>query len=90
VGILASNMAYGVVRQGFDPVLQVFLCQQLGSAFQLGLRPALIYKVGCTCVTIYFSQMGKRLSQHRATCTGGIVVLDSIRTINLNDYYYDY
>jgi hypothetical protein len=28
VGILASYMAYGVVRQGFDPGLQVFLCQQ--------------------------------------------------------------
>jgi hypothetical protein len=27
-GILASDMAYGVVRQGFDPGLQVFLCQQ--------------------------------------------------------------
>jgi hypothetical protein len=24
VGILASDMAYGVVRQGFDPGLQVF------------------------------------------------------------------
>jgi hypothetical protein len=27
VGILTSDMAYGVVRQGFDPSLQVFLCQ---------------------------------------------------------------
>jgi hypothetical protein len=25
VGILASDMAYGVIRQGFDPGLQVFL-----------------------------------------------------------------
>jgi hypothetical protein len=28
VGILASDMVYGVVRQGSDPGLQVFLCQQ--------------------------------------------------------------
>jgi hypothetical protein len=28
VGILASDMEYGVVRQGFDPGLQVVLCQQ--------------------------------------------------------------
>jgi hypothetical protein len=28
------NMAYGVVRQGFDPVLQGFLCQQWGVAPQ--------------------------------------------------------
>jgi hypothetical protein len=35
----------------------------LGSAYQLRLRPALVYKVGCTCVTLYCSQMGKRLSQ---------------------------
>jgi hypothetical protein len=28
VGILASDMAYGVIRQGFDPGLHVFLCQQ--------------------------------------------------------------
>jgi hypothetical protein len=36
VGILASDMAYGVPRQGFDPGLQVFLCQQEG-AYQLRL-----------------------------------------------------
>jgi hypothetical protein len=30
MGILACDMAYGVVRQGADPVLQVFLCQQYG------------------------------------------------------------
>jgi hypothetical protein len=30
VGILASDMVYGVVRQGFDRGLQVFLCQQQG------------------------------------------------------------
>jgi hypothetical protein len=29
-GILASDMAYGVLRQGFDPGLQVFLSQQQG------------------------------------------------------------
>jgi hypothetical protein len=27
-GYLASDKAYGVVRQGFDPGLKVFLCQQ--------------------------------------------------------------
>jgi hypothetical protein len=27
-GTLASDKAYGVVRQGFDPGLQVVLCQQ--------------------------------------------------------------
>jgi hypothetical protein len=58
---LASDMAYRVVRQGFDPSLQVFLCQHLGSASQLRLRPALVYKVGCTCVTLFYSQMGKRM-----------------------------
>jgi hypothetical protein len=43
VGILASDMAYGVVRQGFDPGLQVFVCRfSLGSAHQLRLRPALV------------------------------------------------
>jgi hypothetical protein len=31
---------------------------------------ALVYKVGCTCATLYCSQMGKRLSQSRATCVG--------------------
>jgi hypothetical protein len=35
---------------------------------------ALVYKVGCTCVTLYCSQMGKRLSQRRATCTGGMII----------------
>jgi hypothetical protein len=30
VSILASDMAYRVVRQGFDPGLQVFLGQQQG------------------------------------------------------------
>jgi hypothetical protein len=40
----------------------------VGSAFQLRLRPALVYKAGCTCVTLYCSQIGKRLSQRRATC----------------------
>jgi hypothetical protein len=42
--------------------------------------------------------MGKRLSHCRATCAGGMIIvseclsqsLDSIRTINLNDYYYYY
>jgi hypothetical protein len=47
VGILTSDMAYGVARQGFDPGLQVFLCQQVGSAYQLRLGPTLFYKVGC-------------------------------------------
>jgi hypothetical protein len=31
-------------------------------AYKLRLRPALVYKVGCTCVTLYCTQMGKRLS----------------------------
>jgi hypothetical protein len=65
-------------------------------AYLLRLRPALVYKAGCTCVTLYCSQMGKRLSQRRATCAGGMVIvseclsksLNSIRTINLKDYYY--
>jgi hypothetical protein len=30
VPLLPSDMTYGVVRQGFDPGLQVFLCQQQG------------------------------------------------------------
>jgi hypothetical protein len=41
---------------------------------------------------------GKRLSQRGATCAGGMIIvsecpsksLDSIRTINLDDYYYYY
>jgi hypothetical protein len=41
----------------------ILVCRfSLGSAYQLRLRPALVYKVGCTCVTLYCSQMGKRLS----------------------------
>jgi hypothetical protein len=67
-GILASDMAYGVVRQGFDPGLQ-------GSALQLRLGPALVYKAGCTCVILYRSQMGKRWLQRRATCVGGMVIV---------------
>jgi hypothetical protein len=47
----------------------------VGSASQLRLRPALVYKVGCACVTLYCSQMGKRLSQRRATLAGGIVIV---------------
>jgi hypothetical protein len=34
VGILASDMAYGVVRQGFDPGLQVFLREYIPVAAQ--------------------------------------------------------
>jgi hypothetical protein len=34
VGILASDMAYGVVRQGFDPGLQVFLRECIPAAAQ--------------------------------------------------------
>jgi hypothetical protein len=41
--------------------------------------------------------MGKRLTQYRASCLGGMVIvseclswsLDSTWTINLNGYYYD-
>jgi hypothetical protein len=40
------------------------------------VRPALVYKVGCTCVTLYCSQMGKRLSQRTSgknpSCVGSI------------------
>jgi hypothetical protein len=36
-----------VVRQGFDPGLQVFLCQQQGVHTSCGSDPALVYKVGC-------------------------------------------
>jgi hypothetical protein len=38
VGILASDMAYGVLFAGFP-------LSAVGSAFQLRLRPALVYKV---------------------------------------------
>jgi hypothetical protein len=67
VGILASDMACGVARQGFDPGLQVFLRECIPVA-------ALVYKVGCTCVTLYCFQVGKQLSQRRATCGGGMVI----------------
>jgi hypothetical protein len=51
----------------------ILVCRfSLGSAYQLWLRPAL---VGCTCVTLYCSQMGKRLSQRRATCAGGMIIV---------------
>jgi hypothetical protein len=43
VGILASDVAYGVVRQGFDPDLQAFL-----SSRECIPVAALVYKVGCT------------------------------------------
>jgi hypothetical protein len=46
VDILASDMAYGVVRQGSD--LGGFPLSAAGSAFQLRLRPTLVHKVGCT------------------------------------------
>jgi hypothetical protein len=93
VGILASDMAYGVVRQEFDPGLQVFLRECIPVAAQT--RSCL---QGWTRVILYCSQMGKQLSQRRATCAGGMIIvseclsqsLDSIRTINLNDYYYLY
>jgi hypothetical protein len=45
VGILASGMAYGVVRQGFGPGLQVFLCQQVGSDSSCGPGPLLFTKL---------------------------------------------
>jgi hypothetical protein len=45
VGILASDMAYGVVRQGFDPGLQVFLCQQKGVHTSCGSDPFLFTRL---------------------------------------------
>jgi hypothetical protein len=36
VGILASDMAYRVPRRGFDPGLQVFLCQHQGARSSCG------------------------------------------------------
>jgi hypothetical protein len=51
-GILVSDMAYGVVRQGFDPGLQVFFVVSsrecvpaVGSAFQSRLRPSLFTRL---------------------------------------------
>jgi hypothetical protein len=40
-GILVFDMAYGVVRQGLDPGLQVFLCQQHGVHSSCGSDPLL-------------------------------------------------
>jgi hypothetical protein len=71
VGILASDM------ESLDRGLILFAgfpLSAVGSAYQLRLRPALVYKVGCTCITLYYSQMGKQLSQRRATCAGGMII----------------
>jgi hypothetical protein len=36
----------------------VLVCRvSLGSAYQLRLRPALVYKAGCLCVTLYCFQI---------------------------------
>jgi hypothetical protein len=47
VSILASDMAYGVVRQGFDP--GSFVSSR--EPFQLRLRPALVYKAASKLVS---------------------------------------
>jgi hypothetical protein len=46
MGILMSDMAYGVVDPGFAG----FPLSAVGCAYQLRLRPGLVYKVGCTYV----------------------------------------
>jgi hypothetical protein len=54
----------------------ILVCRfSLGSAFQLRLRLALVYKVGCTCGNLYCSQMSKRLLQRGATCASGMVTV---------------
>jgi hypothetical protein len=58
--ILASDMACGVVRQGFGPGLQVFLreCILVAAQIRSCLQGWMHVRV-----TLYCSQMGKRLSQ---------------------------
>jgi hypothetical protein len=70
-GYLASDMAYGVVRQGFDPGLQVFLMECIPVAAQTSS-----YSQGWMHVrNPLLLPMGKRLPQRRATCAGGMIVV---------------
>jgi hypothetical protein len=91
-GILASDMAYGVVRQGFDPGFQGFPLSAVGSAHQLRLRPALVYKVGCTRVTLYAPKWVNDCHSIRRWNGNSLgvsfIIFRFHNTIDLGDYYY--
>jgi hypothetical protein len=80
-GILASEMAYGVVRQGFDPGCRFSFVSSRECS------DPLLSTIDCTCVTLYWvSELSQRRATfiylfnpvyrpRRATCAGGMVIV---------------